>query len=104
MPTLSPTHVGLVGPLHEDEERRKIPPKGGAAAPVYPSDRAQSCPQPNVLQGQRNVSFRHASSTGVERRVESEKRLQSCAFSSPVSTHCRSLEMLLSSRLPRTGE
>src|SRR5437588_8628287 len=26
------------------------------------------------------------------------------ALSSPVSTHCRSLEMLLSSRLPRTGE
>src|SRR5262249_18830490 len=61
--TLPPAHVWLVGPLHEDEERRKITPKGEAAAPVYPSGRTQSSPQPKVLQRRRNVTFRHASST-----------------------------------------
>src|SRR5262249_11101822 len=100
--TLPPTHVWLVGPLHEDEERRrKITPKGDGAAPVYPSGRTQSSPQPKVLQRRRNVTFRHASSTGVERRVEPAKDLQSGAFSSPVSTRCRRLAMVLSSRLPR---
>src|SRR5262249_30373860 len=76
-------------------------PKGDGAAPVYPSGRTQSSPQPKVLQRRRNVTFRHASSTGVERRVEPAKDLQSGAFSSPVSTRCRRLAMVLSSRLPR---
>jgi hypothetical protein len=47
--TLTPAHVGLVGPLHE-VEGGGISPNNGVAAAVYRSARTQSCPHTNVLE------------------------------------------------------
>src|ERR671935_2240863 len=47
------------------------------------SVRAQSCPQGKGQEVRRNVSFRHPSSTPVERRVEWLKSLQSGSFRPP---------------------
>src|SRR5829696_5635252 len=65
---------------------------------------AQSYPQFAGGEVPLNVTNRHASSTGVERCVESVKSLQNRGISSPVSTHCRCSNTLLCSPLPRGGE
>src|SRR5439155_17368514 len=61
---------------------------------------AQSYPQCRKREVPPNVTNRHASSTGVERDVESDKPLQITYISSPVSTRCRRAGTLLCSPLP----
>src|SRR2546421_12916770 len=68
------------------------------------SPRAQSYPQRGSWEVPPNVTNRHASSTGVESRVESGKALQIGRISSPVSTRCRPEDSLVCSPLPRAGE
>src|SRR6266540_3152984 len=68
------------------------------------SPRAQSYPQRWGYEVPPNVANRHPSSTGVESDVESRKCLQIRRISSPVSTHCRSVDTLVCSPLPRGGE
>src|SRR5438552_18559967 len=65
---------------------------------------AQSYPQLGVCEVPPNVTNRHASSTGVESRVEWAKALQIGRISSPVSTRCRCSDTLVCSALPWAGE
>src|SRR5919201_1368096 len=65
---------------------------------------AHSYPQRRVCEVPPNVAVRHASSTAVERHVESKKCLQIARNSSPVSTRCRGRSTLLCSPLGRAGE
>src|SRR5438552_18419459 len=65
---------------------------------------AQSYPQLGVCEVPPNVTNRHASSTGVESRVEWRKALQIGRISSPVSTRCRCSDTLVCSALAWSGE
>src|SRR6266511_2695747 len=64
----------------------------------------QSYPQPRGCEVPPNVTNCHASSTAVERHVESEKLLQMTAFSSPVSTIVGVEARCYARRFPRGGE